>query len=352
MRTELKLAVWFFIVVGCLPSLVFAEGQSGSDVREIVNVPGAVCGDGSQSFVNVIDRSSPDLFIAVHGGGACWDAMSCGCDPKTSSCNGTLLARNLSRPDPESQIHPWSTNSDSPVGGFNVVEVPYCTGDLLTGTRRTTYSKDKTFTVLHTGQNSLKLSLQYARKRFPNVKRVLLMGTSAGGYGVTAAVPFIASVFGTAETFVIADSSAPFLPPHMSKESLQKIYDAWGSKAGFHPGITSGPDGIVDFVDIIRFNSLNYPKIRYGLDSASSDAVIGAFFPLLGSSPVRAVAGCLNAAEAQMDLTPQTKYYIIPGMLHGISEWPADMTASNGWLYMDWVRAMISGSQSWQSSKP
>src|SRR5262249_53355470 len=139
------------------------------------------------------------LLIEMEGGGACWDGDTCHPNPTLRGQpnwgpEGTIervrydLASSL-----DSQT--WSqTYAKSPsVGGpnspfasvYNIVKIPYCTGDVHAGFKTQSYTDGQgvTRTLYHNGYNNLKLMLPQIHANFPNPSKVVLEGGSAGGLG-------------------------------------------------------------------------------------------------------------------------------------------------------------------------
>ncbi|HJS36043.1 MAG TPA: pectin acetylesterase-family hydrolase, partial [Pseudoxanthomonas sp.] len=109
---------------------------------------GAVCGDGSpfKFFVNRV-ADTRNTIIYMEGGGACWDYASC------SGQSGIRGARNpngipddyMSLLNPgASLVSPFVTRVSPFDGvktqGWNMVYVPYCTGDIYSGDRVAVYN--------------------------------------------------------------------------------------------------------------------------------------------------------------------------------------------------------------------
>lgn len=108
---------------------------------------GAVCGDGSpfKFFVNRV-ADTRNTIVYMEGGGACWDYASC------TGQTGVRGARNpngipddyMSLLNPgASLVSPFVTRV-SPFDavktqGWNMVYIPYCTGDIYSGDRVAVY---------------------------------------------------------------------------------------------------------------------------------------------------------------------------------------------------------------------
>lgn len=320
-----------------------------ANTRCVVDLPATKCGDGSRSFVNVIDRKNPnDLYLFLQGGGACWDRATCGCTT-ANGCTG-ITAPTLTRADPTQVENAWSTDLNGPVAGFNVVEIPYCTGDVHSGRRTANYGSGlNPLRVEHNGYANVTASLAYAKARFPGVKRVVVVGQSAGALGVEFNLSQVRKTFPAAKIYAVADSGAPFRPPQLALSTLRSLYDTWGSAANLPPGIVdTNRDGVVDFAEIIDHNTKAMPEVKFGLDSAYGDVVFGAFIALLGSPPKDAVKNILlTTAANELNNKPNAKGFYINGGAHVLALFPPESTKSQGVYYVDWVKQMVSDSPAW-----
>src|SRR6188472_1384078 len=143
-----KLTGWV-LTAACLAAGCGDNSEHGVAVpdrpsyREWVAVepPGAVCGNGSQYkfFVNYSDVSN-DLVVAFEPGGACWDYESC------TGQAGVRGAANIdgipaTHMDVGGRIVPFFQREydDNVTRDWNMVYVPYCTGDVHTGNAVVTY---------------------------------------------------------------------------------------------------------------------------------------------------------------------------------------------------------------------
>ena len=134
---------------------------------------GPLCIDGSEYKMSTLDAGSEDLFIFLQGGGACWSEF-CAAAPNAEAGipqNGIL--------NPERE--------DNPVKDYNVAYFPYCDGGLFSSDRDSDSDGDSQSDRFQRGLHNLSAGLDVALSQFPNPRRVVLMGSSAGGIGTTIA---------------------------------------------------------------------------------------------------------------------------------------------------------------------
>ena len=187
---------------------VFASGAFAIGIEDIVNggndyawerveLPGTMCSDGSQYKFFVHDApGSNNLLIMFEGGGACWDY---------ETCSGQAGALGAANPNgiPDEYITDFKAQFVSPLvngadpgipfrpinpiatAGYDVVYMPYCTGDVHVGNNVVTYSdpsgQNPPIVFRHVGFQNSTAALDHLAGRFPNVNKLLVTGFSAGG---------------------------------------------------------------------------------------------------------------------------------------------------------------------------
>lgn len=154
------------------------------------------CGDGT-NFAFFFSRptqkyaNNQKLLIEFMGGGACWDANTCGymasylTFPQTFNKFVGLSCSEISQ-GTSSQNKKFPINmlcagkvGDVDFRGYNSIIVPYCTQDVHIGSNNITY--DDGSTVLHHGAHNMMSTLRWIFANFPNPSHIALTGCSAGG---------------------------------------------------------------------------------------------------------------------------------------------------------------------------
>ena len=206
-----------------------------------VEIPGTVCGDGSQYkfFVNW-SLTSNDLVVSFEPGGACWDYESC------SGTGGVRGAANPNGiPDDHMSVYQYLNllrrTSDNPAQHYNMVFVPYCTGDTHTGNNVMTYTSDgpvdggtgdggtASLTFHHAGHANTLAVVDWLKKSFPTVPKMLVTGCSAGGAGTIVNYHYIRTGMGKNVQcgYMLDDSGPIFHSSGPSKQLHEKIRAAW-----------------------------------------------------------------------------------------------------------------------------
>ena len=176
----------------------------------------SVCSDGSEYFLLSKKGKSKNLIIHFGGGGACWDAETC-MAPITIpgilefGLNGKIKDYYLSDiPNFLSLATKGifeNEKEENPLKDWNVVYLPYCTGDLHVGNTENVYTdeKGKSITIKHNGQNNVQEGLDWIITQFGNPEKILISGDSAGGFGAMMWTPTIADAFAASKIYQLSD---------------------------------------------------------------------------------------------------------------------------------------------------
>lgn len=177
-----------------------------------MNIPGMVCGDGSQTGIAVNPSTkSEKLVILFEGGGGCWEAAACYgiLIPPTASHLDGFTAATFAQVRPQIFDNSFLFQRGDPNSVFadaTWVFVPYCTGDLHAGTKNTVYEAlGQQRTMHHRGADNVDAMLAKVGT-FP-ASEVFAMGISAGGFGIQLNWDRIAAKFPTVTTHAFADGS-------------------------------------------------------------------------------------------------------------------------------------------------
>lgn len=212
---------------------------------------GAVCGNGStyKFFVNRVPNTR-NTIIYLEGGGACWDYASC------SGAAGIRGARNpngipddyMSLMNPGAslvspfvvRLHPWTRTKTQ---NWNMVYVPYCTGDIYSGDKVAIYEDESgqnaPLVWHHNGLRNMRAVLSWLKDNLQRPTQLLTAGCSAGGAGSLTNYAHIRRDMEPTKGFLIDDSGPVFAAPVGGNDSqypsirLQNhIRSAWGLSNG------------------------------------------------------------------------------------------------------------------------
>lgn len=222
-----------------LPQEGFEDDFSPADydVWQKVDVPvetGAMCGNGSpyKLFVyRVPDTSNTILYF--EGGGACWDYASC------SGAAGIRGARNP-KGIPDNYVQNINlldfanfanlgTAAASPLiythhpyngfktGEWNIVYVPYCTGDIYVGDKTREYvnpaNPAESMVWHHNGLRNVQAVVSWVRNNLRQPEQLAVAGCSAGGIGALLNYSKLRGHFDSPYGYLVNDSGPVFNAP-------------------------------------------------------------------------------------------------------------------------------------------
>lgn len=196
---------------------------------QLVELPGTLCSNGSQyRFWYYDSPTSNNLVISFEGGGACWDYPSC------SGQTGILGAANPNG-IPADYITGFQAEYVSPLvngadpgipgrakqniatNGWDVVYMPYCTGDVHIGNNVVTYydpaGVNPPIVFRHVGFQNTVAALGFLRTRFPSINKLLITGFSAGGVASSAVFYEARRTLQPAKGYLLNDSGPVFPAP-------------------------------------------------------------------------------------------------------------------------------------------
>jgi hypothetical protein len=191
-----------------------------------VEFPASKCRDGSPAGVSVrLNSASKKVLIYLEGGVYCFDALTCAINP--TNVNDTLF--NSAKTAPSTGIFDLN-NHENPVRDWNVVYVPYCTGDAMGGTKTVpTDVPGGPSQQWFVGHLNLQAFLSRIVPTFRAASDVVLTGMSAGGSSVLMNVLLVQRAFPSLKVRFINDSSLPPVSKALFPECLQnKLRTLWG----------------------------------------------------------------------------------------------------------------------------
>lgn len=317
-----------------------------------VPVKESLCRDGSESGFGVrLNPSSDKVVLYLEGGGACFNATTCGINPGSfgevafGAWKGTAGGTGIFNADSE----------DNPLRDWNFIYVPYCTGDIHGGAADhvdvpgLTSPKNQSFM----GYVNLGHYLKRLVPTFSSASQVLLTGISAGGFGAAYNFDRVAEAFCPVPVTLLDDSGPPMSDTYITP-CLQKDWKSlWGLTSTLPAGCPecNGPDGggIVHYVDYI---ANKYPNSRLGLISSDKDSVISTFFgfgkndcklavPLSGKEYA---AGLQELRDMYLGKAPGWSTYFVSSISHTYLVGPAFYTTEvDGTKLTEWVGTLVNG---------
>jgi hypothetical protein len=302
-----------------------------------VDIPGSACGDGSATGFGVnLTTKSKDVLIFLEGGGACWDGSSCwGTIPTAFYMSGYTAAQLTS--DPQLSVLYVLNRSDAsnPFKDFNLVFIPYCSGDAFAGASITDFDLSGTVKQTHfVGAANMKLFLERLVPTFADATEVWLGGDSAGGFGAAINYGRVRAAFAGKKVNVLDDSGPPIAPDPQRWALWLNTWDI--ALPPDCPECSLGPGAFVDYYRD------HIPDGKFALISYQFDSIIAPFMNLSATQFNQELYAQLDHMNATW---PNARYFVIAGSSH------VGLLAPSQAL-KNWIAAMVSGGPGWVSSRP
>jgi hypothetical protein len=286
---------------------------------------GAACGDGSpyKFFVNTNPLSTKTI-VMFEGGGACWAQGSClGQGGVLSAVNPSGIPDNymssLSAQAKLGLVTPFTTRvallgTTTQTQSWNMVYIPYCTGDVHVGNQVAVYSDSDPANPrveYHRGNVDVKAVAAWLGQNMAHPSELLVTGFSAGGVGSTAQYATIRNAMNPTQSALLADSG-PLYPAPRSGTAAQypslplhnKIRSAWGLD-GANGIITQSVQQYPGYIDVNDMGSVStalgrlFPndRIAYALfqqDADFSNFSYVDFYPAIAAATGSTQASMIN----------------------------------------------------------
>jgi hypothetical protein len=271
-----------------------------------VAVDGAICRDGSPAgFFYKPSATSPNLMIFMEGGGVCFDVF-CTLNPANVNerVTGETIADAVANqpngtPQQVPQTPPpggiFSNDPRNPAADWNMVYIPYCTGDVFAGTRRGADAGSYGIQQF-VGYENTTLFFSRIIPTFPKPDAVILTGSSAGGFGALFNAQKLADGYldfrgpGARMRFIaVSDSGPTFDDPYLGACLQKQWRDLWGLDAALPQdcaGCFNADGGGLARGLAAYYRSKYSDSILGGLISSEDDEIISLFYaPGLNDCP-------------------------------------------------------------------
>ncbi len=326
-------------------------------------------------FVKRSSTGSNKLLVNFMGGGACWDGKNCFGDNTTTYFNVlNSLPDFLLNVAFNGVLN--EQNPNNPFWDYNVVFVPYCTGDIHWGSQNQTYTNPNTGAsteIRHRGFDNAMATLNYMRSAFPNATRVYVTGQSAGGYGAMYHFPFIAESFPNAQVDLLSDAANGVITSNFNSSTINN----WGISAtlpDWISGIDAGSISTLSVGDIMKNIGNHYPTSLLGqytarydgnqryfyhvmtvIDSGATYQDTSSFYGASDGSEMpisesQTWCSTMLSEVSKAQAASNYRSYIAPGDVHTITT-SDDMhsVVSAGVNFTDWINAQLAGGTAWGS---
>jgi hypothetical protein len=233
--------------------------------------------------------------IYLEGGGACSNLGFSNFNPGTvanalSGTGETVLGTALGvAPGVRQQPGVYSgavlsgifdtANAANPFKDWNMVYIPYCTGDVHFGTKAST-PPGMTAAQQFMGYRNMQKFIGRVVPTFKDkVNRVVITGASAGSFGAALNFSMVQDAFGSVRVDALLDSGAPFSDQYMPICMQKRWRELWGLNDALPPDCTEckRADG-GGFIKMADFLIKKHPNATLAVVTSIQDEVIRLFF--------------------------------------------------------------------------
>lgn len=319
-------------VATCRPDIDFTGAPIAAPAGQWtwVPFPEARCRDGSSTGIGVRLRAgSTKVVIYLEGGGACFHDASCAINDVLARFDQAAFAAWAAATGAAGIFDP--ARGDNPFHDWNIVYVPYCTGDVHAGDREhvdvpgANAPKNQMFV----GYRNIGLYLQRLVPTFHDATDVVVTGISAGGFGAALNYDRMAQAFCNARVSLIDDSGPPLSDKYLAPCLQQRWRDLWNLDATLPADCAAcrGPDG-GGLINYLPYLAHKYPSARLGLVSSTQDSVISLFFGFganhcqgldgvsAGMSGAEFEAGLDELRAQYLGTSQNLASYVVPSVSH------------------------------------
>jgi hypothetical protein len=258
------------------------------------SVPDTNCRDGSEAGLFIRFTDSKRLLIFFEGGGACTTPGFCNFNPLNvnqvlsgtgETVLGSALGAVAGRQQPGAYQNGEVTGifsadrTENPFRDWNMVYIPYCTGDVHFGTNRAANVPGVATPQMFVGALNTRTFVGRLVPTFEaGLERVVVAGSSAGSFGAALNFSMISDAFGV-QTDAILDSGVPF-EDEFWPTCLQKTWrDLFGLDDALPPDceqcFNADGGGLLGLSDYLM---VKHPTSHIAMVSSVHDEVIRLFF--------------------------------------------------------------------------
>jgi hypothetical protein len=335
--------------------------EAPADTWTWVDFPDSRCMNDTPTGIGVnLVPGADKVLIFLEGGNACFNLTSCAVTANKNGYDGEDFAAGA---DGLAARPIFARGESNVFRDYSFVYVPYCSGDVHAG-RRTgadVGGKVRNFR----GYDNMTDFLARLVPTFPDAKRVVLSGVSAGGFGAAVNYDQAAKAFVSADVSLLDDSGPPmgkdFVPP-----CLQQFFvDTWGlgeTIGGICPGCIDGEGVFME--PLTGYLASTYSDRTLALITSTHDAQISLFwgfgnddcanvsggFPEVPYEPALYEAGVYDLRDRITAADPNFFVYVLDGTDGSDTErhvWldAPEGVSSNGVLLTDWLTAFEAQSE-------
>jgi hypothetical protein len=299
---------------------------------QFVTFPQTRCANDKPTGLGVnLNRASDELVLYLRGGGACWNAATCSVGISKNIRTG-YDSDDFKTDDVREWVMFSRQEMRNPFREMNFAIVPYCTGDVHAGTRTASYDAPiNPLQITHAGARNVEAFLPKLAATLPRLRRILVVGSSAGGFGAQLNFPRIVETFPGVTIDVLADS-AQLVNPQGG------LVDEWVRTWGVQIPLDC-VGCATDFPKYLEYLLAKYPSTRFGLLVSMRDVTLTPFFNYgVDSNGFQAATADLLTAY---NASPNATYLARDGLRHTFMEHVKQLKSNTDQETFEWVTQFV-----------
>lgn len=316
----------------------------------------AECGNGDPLGIGFYPSSTSNkVLFYLEGGGACWNAQTCNqnlADFVRTGVNEAALENFFFTNGTRSIFN--RENAENPFKDFSFVYVPYCTGDVHSGSQ----DEDNAYGVRHSGYKNVTAFLNRVVPSLPDADEVFLAGVSAGGFGAVYNFAQVKEQFIDLPVHLLVDSAPPMTGNVVPQVLTDQQNAAWNTSAS-DPEFCTVEENNICTDGHLRFLAQldDNPDSRVALIASTADQTLRFFFgldtfPPNALTPAEYEAG-LDELREILSTREQAKIYTVASEKHVyIRDEPLNSTVSGGVAITDFLQAFVDGTEAFENVQP
>jgi hypothetical protein len=233
---------------------------------------------------------------------------------------------------------PTSADPDNPVAKWNYIYVPTCDGSFHFGDAAADYDLDGVPDHFHNGLRQTSAAVGLMKELFPNSRKILVAGSSNGGYGTFGATPIVRLAFPEAQLVVLDDSGPGLFRPE-APALWPILIKTWNLSPMLPAGCPQCQSQLIYLFDWMLDHD---SKLKIGLYSSYQDAVVSSVVGMSAAENER----LLRTASAQIHQNhpDNFKRYFIHGDSHCIADFYNQVKGVTVWKWLD---GLVNGRPGW-----
>ncbi|MEL6346080.1 MAG: pectin acetylesterase-family hydrolase [Myxococcota bacterium] len=300
-----------------------------------------ICSRGDDYAFFVRKGTVNRVVVDFQGGGACWNAGTCGLADAIFSDSVDGVRDALMNTDDHQGIID-TNNEENPFADWYHVVVPYCTGDIHWGDATTDYGA---VTIEHKGGVNAKAVVDWVADNFIDPEHVFVTGCSAGAYGAIMWTPSLIEAYPNATIAQLGDSGAGIVTADWFAQS----FPSWNAESSFPtwiPALDPSQNDVqgLELTDLYTRIGTFYPDVVFSQYNSSADGVQQFFFGVMGGEEDQWRPLMVDSIETIREGTPNFRAYLESADRHCIIPGQATYDVQVGdTRFIDWMTTLAEG---------